>query len=506
MKYFMYCRKSSEEETKQVQSLDTQVRILSDFAKQTNLEIVEIIREKKSAKDDGNRPLFSKMLQRVEKGEADAILVIHTDRLARNLIEAGQIIKLIEQKLLSEVRTPSNLYNSPQSLLYMGFDFIFAAQYSRDLSVKVRAGIESKLLHGEYPSRAPIGYINRDAKIYPHPTESQYIHMVFDLYSTSQYSIKQIVNLLYDRGFRSKNAKNKVHKSVIHRTLKDPVYCGMIKRKGKLYTGIHEAIVSKALFDKVQEVFKKSTRPVKQKHDFVYRDFLKCATCGCKLTATTKKGHLYYYCTNGRGNCKEHLRYLKDYEIKNLLYGLFTPFFVQGKLANLSLRAYANDLRKHHAGGISTEKALREQIDSIDTRLDRLLDALLEKRIDESKYDEKKKALSDEKAGIQTQLKQLKPNNPETTLEQLEKVKNDAISLAQVFIEGNDEVKRKLLESALWNVSIQNEKIASQQYKFPYDHLEKAAKSGDFEVWRRRQDSNLRGIAPARFPSACHSH
>ncbi len=505
MNYLMYCRKSSEEETKQVQSLDTQERLLSDFANKLNLTVIDVIREKKSAKDDGNRPLFNDMLARINKGEADGVLVIHTDRLARNLIEAGQIIKLIEQKRLTEVRTPTNLYNTPQSLLYMGFDFLFAAQYSRDLSVKVKAGIESKLLRGEYPAWAPTGYFNKDAKIYPDPIQAPFIRVAFDLYSTGMHSLKEVTNILYDRGFRTRRAQKKVTKSVIFRILKDPIYCGMIKRKDVLYSGVHTPIIPKALFDKVQQVFIKSTRPLKRKHEFLYRNYMTCAYCGCKLTAVTKKGHIYYYCTNGRGNCAQHRKYLKASEVQDLLHGLFSFFAIQGDLADLSLRAYANDLRKQHTSGITSVSSLQTHITSTTERLDRLLDALLEKRIDGAKYDLKQKELLSEKATAETQLKQLNPQDPEVTLEQLEKVKNKAVSLAKVFFEGDDVVKSELLNSALWNVSIQNKTIASQQYKFPYNHLWEMSKSDDIAIWRRRQDSNLRGIAPVRFPSVCRS-
>jgi len=484
MKYFMYCRKSSEEETKQVQSLDTQERLLTDYAQKFNLEIVDVIREMKSAKEDGNRPLFTEMLHRVLKGEADAILVVHTDRLARNLIEAGQIIKLVEHKQLTQVRTLTNTFDTSQSLFYMGFDFIFASQFSRDLSVKVRAGVESKLLKGEYPSWAPTGYINREAKIYPDPEREDFIRMIYNLYVTGTYSLNQITNILYEHGFRTRIGNNKVAKSVIFRILKDPIYCGMIRRKGRIYSGIHEPIVSKALFDQVQDVFDKVSRPIKLRHEFLYRNYMTCAKCGCKLTATLKKGFTYYYCTNGRKKCSEHKKYLKDNEIQDLLHKMFSEFTLDEKLADLSLRAYENDLRKNSALGINTEKTLRVQIFSIDIKLDRLLDTLLEKRIDESKYDLKRKDLLSEKAKIETQLKQINPVNPETTLEQVTEVKNKAISLGKVFFEGDSEVKADLLKSLLWNVTIGDQKIASQDYKLPFKYLVGLNKTDDIDIWR----------------------
>src|SRR4051812_24315820 len=126
MKYIIYCRRSSEEESKQVQSLETQERELLEYATKHKLQIQEVIKESKSAKTDGNRPLFTKMFQSISHGEASGILVLHIDRLSRNGIESGQIIKLFESHLLHEIRTPSRIYASAQDILYMDFDFVFA--------------------------------------------------------------------------------------------------------------------------------------------------------------------------------------------------------------------------------------------------------------------------------------------------------------------------------------------------------------------------------------------
>jgi len=79
----------------------------------------------------------------------------------------------------------------------MGFEFLRATQYSSDLSEKVKRGVKTKLLKGEYPSYAPIGYINKDRKIYPDPIRALHIKRAYELYATNEYSEKEIVNILY---------------------------------------------------------------------------------------------------------------------------------------------------------------------------------------------------------------------------------------------------------------------------------------------------------------------
>ncbi|NCP17504.1 recombinase family protein [Candidatus Kuenenbacteria bacterium] len=72
-KFFLYARKSTDVEDKQVRSIEDQITELRAFAKQENLTIVDTFIEKQSAKIPG-RPIFGEMIKRIEKGEADGIL------------------------------------------------------------------------------------------------------------------------------------------------------------------------------------------------------------------------------------------------------------------------------------------------------------------------------------------------------------------------------------------------------------------------------------------------
>ena len=85
-KFFLYARKSTDVEDKQVRSIDDQIAELRVFAEKENLEIVEDLIEKQSAKITG-RPIFDEMISRIEKGEANGILAWHPDRLARNSVD-----------------------------------------------------------------------------------------------------------------------------------------------------------------------------------------------------------------------------------------------------------------------------------------------------------------------------------------------------------------------------------------------------------------------------------
>lgn len=493
LKYLAYCRKSSEEDTKQIQSIDTQKRILRDYVVGHDLQLVDLMEEKKSAKDDGERLVFQQLIQRFKLGEANALLVAHIDRIARNEIEAGEVIKLLGNGVIQEIRTPSNTYASVNDLLHLGIEFLFAAEYSRRLSIRVKEGIQSKLLKGEYPKQAPIGYINKDGKIYPDPISSPLIQLLFEEFSTGQYSLKQITKLMYEQGLRTKQAGNKVVKSAIHRRLKDPVYYGMIRYNDQLYSGTHTPIISKALFDRVQVVLTGKARPKKQRHEFLYRGYLTCEMCGCMLTASIKKGrYVYYYCTNGKGHCFQGRDYLTESGVQELLQGRFTSFALPETLAQASLQLYGEDLQRQTSSVETVRDSLAKEMESIGNKLSRLEDMLLDQRISEDRYDEKRKKLLNQEQTLTSQMKHIKPVNPETTLEQLERIKYQAVHLGEMFADGDDEVRSDLLKSVLWNCTIEDKQIINTRYKKPFLYLEGLAKEPDIEVWRRRWDSNPR--------------
>jgi DNA invertase Pin-like site-specific DNA recombinase len=487
MKYIIYCRKSSEEDSKQSQSLGTQQRLLLDLATRENLDIVDIVKESKSAKTDQNRPLFSNMLERIYAKEADAILVVHTDRLARNFIEAGFIIKMIEAGILKEVRTLTTTFNNVPSLMYMGFDFVFASHYSRELSQKVKAGNESKLLKGEYPSYAPCGYVNiKPGKgIEPDPIRAPFITRAFELFATRNYSIKKLANQLADEGFRSRKGKTKSSSS-LHRILKNPEYYGVIKRKGVLYVGNHKPLISKELFDQVQDILDKKSRPKKQSYQFLFRDFLVCGKCGCKVTAGISKGkYIYYRCTNGKKNCTQHKKYWSQKHVEKEFINLFDKLTLPAELAEKSFNLYKQSMLKEKKFKDNTKNAIKQQLQDIKHKLRRLEDMYIDERISSERFDERKEEYLNEQTQLTMLLKQKNYKGTLKTLELVEEVKNTAVQLSKIFKEGDKQVKRDLLQSVLWNSDFINGKIEKSRLTKLWAPLKDLNESQNLDEWRR---------------------
>jgi site-specific DNA recombinase len=88
--------------------------------------------------------------------------------------------------------------------------------------------------------------------------------------------------------------------------LKNPIYTGLIRYNGEIFEGKHEPIITKKLFDSVQEVMTRKSKPKSRGlKTFLYREFFRCGECGCFITTETQKGHNYLWCTKRKNPCSQ---------------------------------------------------------------------------------------------------------------------------------------------------------------------------------------------------------
>lgn len=173
-KYYLYARKSTDDEDRQILSIESQINELREYAKRENLSVVEEFVEAKTAKAPG-RTIFNFMIKQIEAGVADGILAWHPDRLARNSVDGGRIIYLVDVSKIADLRFPTYRFdNSAQGKFMLSIAFGQSKYYIDNLSENVRRGLREKLRRGEWPGIAPVGYLN-DYKlhtIYPDPEKS----------------------------------------------------------------------------------------------------------------------------------------------------------------------------------------------------------------------------------------------------------------------------------------------------------------------------------------------
>ena len=306
--YFIYARKSTDAEDKQVLNIEAQLVELRAYAKNEGLIIVDELIEKQSAKTPG-RKIFGDILKRIENSEANGIIAWRPDRLARNSVGGGQIVYLLGQTHLQSLKFPTFWFeNTSQGKFMLSIAFGQSKYYVDNLSENTKRGSRQKVRRGEYPSIAPIGYINdvRTKTIVVDKRRKPFVIAAFELYSEDNQRLQDIADYLKDNGITTRG-KKPLHKDQIKRLLTNPFYYGHFRYGGIVYEGKHKAIVEKKLFDQVQTVIAKRCRPQKNPTSpQALCGLLRCSTCQMHITAEKKIKHqkngnthkyVYYCCT-----------------------------------------------------------------------------------------------------------------------------------------------------------------------------------------------------------------
>ena len=198
MQYFLYVRKSTDVEDKQVLSIEAQLVELRALARQNNLEIAAELVEKQSAKMPG-RPIFNDMMNRIQRGDARGVICWKLDRLARNPVDGGQISWFLQNGIIAHIQTHDRAYYSADNVLMMSVEFGMANQYVRDLSVNTARGLRQKARQGMYPGQAPLGYLNDPGTktIIVDRRKSKIVRAAFELYAQNGSRLEDVSRFLF---------------------------------------------------------------------------------------------------------------------------------------------------------------------------------------------------------------------------------------------------------------------------------------------------------------------
>ena len=405
MKYFLYARKSTDEPGRQILSIEAQITELKEFAERENLNVVENFIESQTAKIPG-RPIFNEMIKRIESGEAEGILAWHPDRLARNSIDGGQIIYLIDTEKITALKFPTFWFDAtPQGKFILNIAFGQLKYYIDNLSENVKRGLRQKVRRGEQSGVAITGYLNDKVshKIVPDPERFPLVRKMFELYATGKYSLKDLRNKMPSLGLISRNSKVFTI-SNIQMFLKNPFYYGAFVFNNELHQGNHKPAITKKLFDKCQEVMAQKAHKMKRgQKEYIFRSLLRCGECGCSITSETHKGHDYYRCIKKKQNCSQKYirKELLAEQISNLIQKVSLPLVWTKKMIA--------ELDKEKEENIQADRAfaqnLKSQIAEHEETLDKLLDLQLSGTISTEEYAVKNKKFSTKKLRFLKNLK-----------------------------------------------------------------------------------------------------
>ena len=391
-KYFLYARKSTEDDDKQVMSIEAQLYEMREFAHKENLEILSEFQESKSAKTPG-RPMFNEMMSKIENMDGVGILAWHPDRLARNSIDGGRVIYAVDQKKVVSLRFPTFWFEpTPQGLFMLQVAFGQSKYYSDNLVQNVKRGIRAKLRRGEWLTLAPFGYINnpKTRNIEPHPTYARIIKLAYQEYATGNHTLTSLAHFLAEHSLVSRRG-TPLGKTSVQRILTNRAYIGFTKYKGEWYEGSFAPILSPKLFEAVQKILftKAKPRKIKDGHNFPFANLFRCGECDSMFTAqwaTGRHGHRYRYyrCTKKKGNCSQ--RYLQEGSLVNQIREQLQTISLCDRYTDCMLEQVEKMKQDDETLSHSLEQKLSKRIKDSEARMEKLVATYLDGDIPKTIY------------------------------------------------------------------------------------------------------------------------
>lgn len=289
--------------------------------------------------------------------------------------------------------------------------------YVDSLSVNVKRGNRQKLRRGEWPNKAPFGYLNDKSTktIRVDKMRANFVQQVFKMYATGGYMQVDI------KEFFTKNkifnlTGHVIHVNKIKHMLSDPFYYGVMRFGGELYEGIHKPLITKKLFDKVQEVVRRKSRTHNNHQpEFDFLGLVKCGECGGSITAekhvrfypktNNTVTFIYYRCSKKFGPCSQ--KYTTGSEMEEKMRVVAKNTSISNYVAKKFLEWAERDSQKEKLESSSKVGILTRQLKDVEEKIDRLLEAYLDKVIDETEYKAKKNELLENKLSLQAQIKEI---------------------------------------------------------------------------------------------------
>lgn len=348
LKYCLYARKSSESDERQAMSIESQIKEMSAIIKRDKLNVVDIRQESHSAKVSSARPVFNQLIEDVKKGEFNAILTWAPDRMSRNAGDLGSLVDLMDSGKLLQIKTYSQVFTNNPNEKFLLMILCSQAKLENDnRGLNVKRGIRNKCEIGWRPCMPPLGYHSRAIDgvkdIVIDPIRGPLMKELFELIALVGMSGRSARKILYkEKNFKTRNGKD-ITLSMVYKILKNPFYYGQFEYpvgSGTWYKGKHEPLITKDIFDKVQERLEIPEKAKWRSKNFAFTRMIHCGECRSIIVAEekyrdlldgTKRRHVYYHCGRPKDDRECHQPYITEDELVSQLIEIVDTVKIDSK-------------------------------------------------------------------------------------------------------------------------------------------------------------------------------
>ena len=416
-----YARFSSDNQRSE--SIDAQIRHMNQFCKQNHWQVVATYTDEARSATTDNRPQFQQMINDSSKGLFDIVLVHKLDRFSRDRYDSAIYKKKLKKNNVRLCSVLERLDNTPESIMMESVLEGMAEYYSKNLSREVKKGNRENALKCVHNGGCcPLGYkLNDERKLVIDPHEAEAVKMIFYMFANG-YGYSKIAETLNNMGYQPKRG-GMFGKNSLYSILSNEKYTGVFvfgKNSDdtvKIENGCPQ-IISKSLFQKVQRIKAANKRNAGSYHSkefYLLTGKIFCDVCGKRMignvrySGRSKTRLATYRCPTHRKECKNK-ELNKDYidSHVSVLIGekLLNPVYLKKAVNNVNkyVKQYNKDYNKNH-------NTVSEQYNQVLENLNNIT-AAIEKGIMTDSLIQRAETLENEKAQLETRLKEMQLLTP----------------------------------------------------------------------------------------------
>lgn len=482
-KVCVYIRVSTEEQVEGY-SLNAQVNTLRQYADLQGWDITKVYADEGiSGKSISGRPQLQQLINDIQLGDLDGVLVWKISRLSRSLYDTLHLLRKFDEYGVKFMSYSENFDTStPIGRLVLQLMAGIAEMERNTLSDNVKLGMKQKALEGGYNGGILFGYDSIDGSLFINEKEAEIVKIIFREYAQGK-GLKAIANKLNKAGFVTKRQKL-FSIGGIGAILDNPTYIGKIRwnrmqdwntkrRKGKnpnpvIADGKHKPIITEEIWCLVQELrANKSFKQRQSNEPFLLNALIRCPVCNQGMVPSissytrkdgTKKKHRYYECGNfhNKGTTACHANSIRANEAEEFVFSQIKHFVNDERLFTKKILDIYNNSHVEENMYKNEVHDLEKRQSDLTELQERYFHAFEEKLFPLSLLQNRIKQVVDDKTIVEHRLSELKSKLSQTSKKSVppELIKDLLLKFVSVYEISSREQKKRLLQLLVKRIGV----------------------------------------------------